>query len=103
MPTRPRRGLWAVLAVALCAALVAITWVVTSDGDSERSTSTSRPPPGTARSDGRLVAAGGRVLNVSARGRTLAEARQRAYEAVGKIDWPGGFCRSDIGWRALQR
>jgi phosphoribosylamine--glycine ligase len=58
---------------------------------------------GTARSDGRLVAAGGRVLNVSARGRTLAEARQRAYEAVGKIDWPGGFCRSDIGWRALQR
>jgi hypothetical protein len=51
VPTRPRRGLWAVLAVALCAALVAITWVVTSDGDSERSTSTSRPPPGTARSD----------------------------------------------------
>jgi phosphoribosylamine--glycine ligase len=56
---------------------------------------------GTARSDGRLVAAGGRVLNVSARGRTLTEARERAYAAVGKIDWPGGFCRSDIGWRAL--
>jgi phosphoribosylamine--glycine ligase len=58
---------------------------------------------GTARSDGRLVAAGGRVLNVSARGRTLPEARERAYAAVAKIDWPGGFCRSDIGWRALQR
>jgi phosphoribosylamine--glycine ligase len=58
---------------------------------------------GTARSDGRLVAAGGRVLNVSARGRTLTEARARAYEAVGRIDWPGGFCRSDIGWRALKR
>jgi phosphoribosylamine--glycine ligase len=59
---------------------------------------------GTARSaDGRLIAAGGRVLSVSARGRTLAEARERAYAAVGRIDWPGGFCRSDIGWRALQR
>jgi phosphoribosylamine--glycine ligase len=58
---------------------------------------------GTAREDGRLVATGGRVLNVAARGHTLAEARTRAYEAVGRIDWPGGFCRSDIGWRALQR
>jgi len=58
---------------------------------------------GTARSDGRLVAAGGRVLNISARGRTLTEARARAYEALGRIDWPGGFCRSDIGWRALKR
>jgi phosphoribosylamine---glycine ligase len=52
---------------------------------------------------GRLLATGGRVLNISARGRTLAEARERAYAAVGKIDWPGGFCRSDIGWRALKR
>jgi phosphoribosylamine--glycine ligase len=43
------------------------------------------------------------VLNVTARGRTVSEARQRAYRAVGKIDWPGGFCRSDIGWRALDR
>jgi phosphoribosylamine---glycine ligase len=58
---------------------------------------------GTARADGRLIATGGRVLNVSARGRTLAEARERAYAAVAKIDWPGGFCRSDIGWRALRR
>jgi phosphoribosylamine--glycine ligase len=58
---------------------------------------------GTARADGRLIATGGRVLDVSARGRTLAEARARAYAAVTKIDWPGGFHRSDIGWRALRR
>jgi phosphoribosylamine--glycine ligase len=58
---------------------------------------------GTARDDGRLVAAGGRVLNVAARGRTLVEARERAYAAVARIDWPGAFYRSDIGWRALQR
>jgi phosphoribosylamine--glycine ligase len=58
---------------------------------------------GTARDGKRLIATGGRVLNVSARGRTIAEAQQRAYAAVAKIDWPGGFCRSDIGWRALAR
>jgi phosphoribosylamine--glycine ligase len=50
---------------------------------------------------GELVAAGGRVLSVTARGRTLAEARDRAYAMVDAIDWPGGFCRRDIGWRAL--
>jgi len=55
------------------------------------------------RDDGQLVAAGGRVLNVCARGRDIAEARERAYAAVRKIDWPGGFCRTDIGWRALER
>jgi phosphoribosylamine---glycine ligase len=48
-----------------------------------------------------VEAAGGRVLNVSATGPTLAEARARAYAAVDRIDWPGGFCRRDIGWRAL--
>jgi phosphoribosylamine---glycine ligase len=48
-----------------------------------------------------LKAAGGRVLNVCARGATLAEARERAYAAVDAIDWPGGFHRRDIGWRAL--
>jgi phosphoribosylamine--glycine ligase len=58
---------------------------------------------GTIRDGPRLLANGGRVLNVAARGRTIAEAQRRAYEAVGRIDWPGGFCRSDIGWRALQR
>ncbi len=56
---------------------------------------------GTARTDGRLVAAGGRVLNVTARGDTLAEARDRAYAMVDAIDWPEGFCRRDIGWRVL--
>ncbi|WP_292083954.1 MULTISPECIES: phosphoribosylamine--glycine ligase [unclassified Brevundimonas] len=54
------------------------------------------------RDDGALVAAGGRVLNVCAHGADIAEARARAYEAVAKIDWPGGFHRSDIGWRALE-
>jgi phosphoribosylamine---glycine ligase len=58
---------------------------------------------GTARDGKRLIATGGRVLNVSARGRTIAEAHGRAYAAIAKIDWPGGFCRSDIGWRALER
>ena len=48
-----------------------------------------------------LKAAGGRVLNVCARGATLAEARERAYAAVDAIDWPEGFCRRDIGWRGL--
>ncbi|CAN5450506.1 phosphoribosylamine--glycine ligase [soil metagenome] len=58
---------------------------------------------GTALKDGQLVANGGRVLGVTALGRTIGEARARAYAAVAKIDWPDGFCRSDIGWRALQR
>ncbi|MFD1912236.1 phosphoribosylamine--glycine ligase [Halodurantibacterium flavum] len=56
---------------------------------------------GTAEDNGRLVSAGGRVLNVTARGSTLAEARDRAYGMVDRIDWPDGFCRRDIGWRAL--
>ena len=56
---------------------------------------------GTAEVDGRIVASGGRVLNVTARGGTLAKARDRAYGMVGKIDWPGGVFRRDIGWRAL--
>ena len=50
---------------------------------------------------GTLRAAGGRVLNVCASGPTLREARDRAYAAVDAIDFPGGFCRRDIGWRAL--
>ncbi|MGB8622582.1 MAG: phosphoribosylamine--glycine ligase, partial [Paracoccaceae bacterium] len=56
---------------------------------------------GTREVDGRLTAAGGRVLNVTARGESLQEARDRAYGMVGQIDWPGGFWRDDIGWRAL--
>ncbi len=58
---------------------------------------------GTRREGGRLLAAGGRVLNVAARGTTLADAQARAYAAIAEIDWPGGFWRSDIGWRALAR
>ncbi len=53
--------------------------------------------------DGRIVAAGGRVLNVVATGKDVAEAQNRAYRAVDLIDWPGGFCRRDIGWRAIAR
>ncbi|MGR3703640.1 MAG: phosphoribosylamine--glycine ligase [Paracoccaceae bacterium] len=56
---------------------------------------------GTALRDGKVVAHGGRVLNVTARGASLAEAQARAYAMVDGIDWPGGFCRRDIGWRAL--
>ena len=52
---------------------------------------------GTARRDGKLVAAGGRVLSVAAEGPDLAAARAAAYRAVDRIDWPGGFCRRDIG------
>ncbi|MEM7506409.1 MAG: phosphoribosylamine--glycine ligase [Pseudomonadota bacterium] len=58
---------------------------------------------GTAARDGAIVANGGRVLNVSATGASLREARERAYAAIERIDWPGGFCRKDIGWRALGR
>ena len=57
---------------------------------------------GTAMKDGRLVATGGRVLNVTARAATIGEAQAKAYQAVDKIDWPGGFCRRDIGWRAVK-
>ena len=56
---------------------------------------------GTSARDGAIVATGGRVLNVTARGATLAEAQARAYAMVDAIDWPEGFCRRDIGWRAL--
>lgn len=56
---------------------------------------------GTSQADGKIVAAGGRVLNVTARGASLQQARDRAYAMVDGIDWPEGFCRRDIGWRAL--
>jgi phosphoribosylamine--glycine ligase len=56
---------------------------------------------GTKAVDGRIVADGGRVLAVTARGRTVADAQSRAYQAIDRIDWPGGFFRRDIGWRAL--
>ncbi|MEM8631445.1 MAG: phosphoribosylamine--glycine ligase [Pseudomonadota bacterium] len=56
---------------------------------------------GTALIDGRMVSAGGRVLNATARGATLEEARDRAYALARAVDWPGGVYRGDIGWRAL--
>ncbi len=56
---------------------------------------------GTARTDAGIVAAGGRVLGVTALGAGVNAAQSRAYEAVGRIDWPEGFCRRDIGWRAV--
>ncbi|GIX21061.1 phosphoribosylamine--glycine ligase [Erythrobacter cryptus] len=58
---------------------------------------------GTAIKDGALVANGGRVLNVTALGRSVTEAQQRAYEAVDRISFPTGFCRRDIGWREVAR
>jgi phosphoribosylamine--glycine ligase len=58
---------------------------------------------GTKRQGDRLLADGGRVLNVVGLGKDVSEARARAYAAVDRIDWPEGFCRRDIGWRALAR
>ncbi len=56
---------------------------------------------GTARKSGEFVATGGRVLSLTARGASLHEARDRAYDMVDMVDWPEGFQRRDIGWRAL--
>jgi len=56
---------------------------------------------GTVERDGDILANGGRVLNVCATGQTVLEAQQRAYAAVDRIRWPGGFCRRDIGWQAV--
>jgi phosphoribosylamine--glycine ligase len=58
---------------------------------------------GTAENDGRIVANGGRVLNVTATGRTVTEAQARVYAAIDMIDWPEGFCRRDIGFSAVER
>ena len=58
---------------------------------------------GTKHENGRILANGGRVLDVTARAKTVGEAQRRAYQAVDRIDWPEGFCRRDIGWRAIER
>jgi phosphoribosylamine---glycine ligase len=58
---------------------------------------------GTRAEGGKILANGGRVLNVSAIGKTVQQAQQRAYEAIGRIRWPDGFYRHDIGWRAIER
>ena len=58
---------------------------------------------GTAVRDSKLVANGGRVLNITALGRNVTEAQTHAYELIEDINWPEGFCRRDIGWRAVAR
>ena len=58
---------------------------------------------GTKAEGGRIVANGGRVLNVTALGSTVREAQSRAYKAISRIRWPEGFYRRDIGWRAVER
>ncbi|GAA0778778.1 phosphoribosylamine--glycine ligase [Roseibium denhamense] len=58
---------------------------------------------GTKSANGAILANGGRVLNVTAVGSSVADAQQKAYAAIDSIDWPDGFCRSDIGWRAIAR
>jgi len=58
---------------------------------------------GTKAEGGRITANGGRVLGVAATGRSVREAQARAYAAVDRIDWPGGFCRRDIGYLAIAR
>jgi phosphoribosylamine--glycine ligase len=52
---------------------------------------------------GKITANGGRVLNVSAQGKSVSEAQTRAYRAIDRIQWPEGFCRRDIGWQAVKR
>ena len=58
---------------------------------------------GTRQDNGRILADGGRVLGVTARAATAVKAQEKAYAAVDRIDWPQGFCRRDIGWRAIER
>lgn len=58
---------------------------------------------GTALKEGKLIANGGRVLNVTAKGATVLEAQQKAYAAIDKINWPQGFCRQDIGYKEIAR
>jgi phosphoribosylamine--glycine ligase len=58
---------------------------------------------GTKAMGGRITANGGRVLNVSALGKSVSEAQARAYRAIDRIQWPEGFCRRDIGWQAVKR
>jgi phosphoribosylamine--glycine ligase len=58
---------------------------------------------GTMASGDWILSNGGRVLNVTASGKSVGEAQRRAYEAIGLINWPEGFCRRDIGWQAVAR
>ncbi len=58
---------------------------------------------GTQRKGASITASGGRVLNITARGSSVKAARDKAYNAIAEINWPEGFCRKDIGWRAIER
>ena len=58
---------------------------------------------GTKANGTNVLSNGGRVLNITASGKTVSEAQRRAYEAIGRIKWPDGFCRRDIGWQAIAR
>ena len=58
---------------------------------------------GTKADGDKILANGGRVLNVTATAKTVSEAQRRAYEAIDRIRWPEGFCRRDIGWQAVKR
>jgi phosphoribosylamine--glycine ligase len=58
---------------------------------------------GTALRDGTLIATGGRVLNVTATGKSVSDAQAKAYRAVSAVEWENGFYRHDIGWRAIER
>jgi phosphoribosylamine--glycine ligase len=69
----------------------------------ERDSSTKIFHAGTKQEDGHLLAVGGRVLNVTARGANVTEAQKAAYTAIDKLEWDDGFCRRDIGWRAVDR
>jgi len=96
----------------------ALTVVMASDGypgsyqkntiirglrDADKMTDVEVFHAGTARKGGRFEATGGRVLNITATGSSVSRAQEKAYEAIEKIDWPHGFCRKDIGWRAVER
>ena len=76
---------------------------VITDVDAATATGALVLHAGTKMDGDNLTASGGRVLNVTALGATVTEAQGRAYVAVDAINWPGGFCRRDIGWRALER
>jgi len=97
--------------VALCVVMAALGYPEAYDKGTEignlaeagKETQVEIFHAGTRAQDGKILANGGRVLNVTALGSKVAEAQARAYAAINKIDWPQGFCRSDIGWRAIKR
>ena len=77
--------------------------VIKNLGDADAQADVTVFHAATANKDGATISTGGRVLGVTALGSTIAAAQQKAYAAVDTINWPGGFCRRDIGWRAIDR